>query len=129
MRHLTTLDAEKSDAINIATVIGAFAALCKASGAAFRFPGTQKIYDGVFAQMTDAHVLARASLWAATAETASNEAFNYVHEPFRWRRIWERSLLPSALTQLSHHIGFGSLRVAEFRHSVSSPLICGAKLI
>jgi hypothetical protein len=33
------------------------------------------------------------------------------------------------LTQLSHHIGFGSLRVAEFRHSVSSPLICGAKLI
>ncbi|MFL5281662.1 MAG: NAD-dependent epimerase, partial [Rhodopila sp.] len=63
---------------------------CKASDAAFRFPGTQKIYDGVFAQMTDAHVLARASLWAATAETASNEAFNYVHEPFRWRRIWEK---------------------------------------
>ncbi|MFL5280103.1 MAG: SDR family oxidoreductase [Rhodopila sp.] len=78
------------NAMNIATVIGAFAALCKASDAAFRFPGTQKIYDGVFAQMTDAHVLARASLWAATAETASNEAFNYVHEPFRWRRIWEK---------------------------------------
>jgi nucleoside-diphosphate-sugar epimerase len=78
------------NAMNIATVIGAFAALSKASGAAFRFPGTQTVYEGVFAQMTDAHALARASLWAATADGAANEAFNYVHEPFRWRRVWER---------------------------------------
>jgi nucleoside-diphosphate-sugar epimerase len=78
------------NAMNIATVIGAFAALCKMSGAAFRFPGTPKVYEGVFAQMTDAHALARASVWAATADSARNEAFNYVHEPFRWRRIWEK---------------------------------------
>ena len=78
------------NAMNIATVIGAFAALSKASGAAFRFPGTPKVYEGVFAQMTDAHALARASLWAATSDKARNEAFNYVHEPFRWRRIWEK---------------------------------------
>src|SRR3954453_568644 len=31
-----------------------------------------------------------------------------------------------SMAQLSHHFGFGSLRVAEFRHSVSAPLICGA---
>jgi nucleoside-diphosphate-sugar epimerase len=78
------------NAMNIATVVGAFAALSKASGAAFRFPGTQKVYEAVFAQMTDAHALARASLWAGTADRARNEAFNYVHEPFRWRRIWEK---------------------------------------
>jgi nucleoside-diphosphate-sugar epimerase len=78
------------NAMNIATVIGAFAAISKASGAAFRFPGTPKVYEDVFAQMTDAHALARASLWAATAERARNQAFNYVHEPFRWRRIWEK---------------------------------------
>jgi nucleoside-diphosphate-sugar epimerase len=78
------------NAMNIATVIGAFAALCKTSGAAFRFPGTPKVYEGVFAQMTDAHALARASVWAATADGARNKAFNYVHEPFRWRRIWEK---------------------------------------
>ena len=78
------------NAMNIATVVGAFAALSNATGAAFRFPGTQKVYEGVFAQMTDAHSLARASLWAATADRARNEAFNYVHEPFRWRRIWEK---------------------------------------
>lgn len=78
------------NAMNIATVIGAFAALSKATGSAFRFPGSVTTYEGVFAQVTDAHALARASLWAAVAETAHNQAFNYVHEPFRWRRVWER---------------------------------------
>ncbi|USI73766.1 NAD-dependent epimerase/dehydratase family protein [Sphingomonas morindae] len=76
--------------MNIAMVIGAYAALVRAAGAAFRFPGPAQVYDGVFAQLTDAHALARASLWAATAEAARGQAFNYVHEPFRWRRIWER---------------------------------------
>ena len=79
------------NAMNIATVIGAFAALSKATGSAFRFPGSAKVYDGVFHQMTDARALARASLWAAAADSARNEAFNYVHEPFRWRRVWERT--------------------------------------
>ena len=77
------------NAMNIATVIGAYAALSKADGAAFRFPGTAHVYDHCLAQFTDAHALARASLWAATASTARGEAFNYVHAPFRWRRVWE----------------------------------------
>ncbi|MFC0410364.1 SDR family oxidoreductase [Roseomonas elaeocarpi] len=76
------------NAMNIATVIGAYAALCRARGAAFRFPGSEHVYRGVLAQVTDAHALARASLWAATAGAARNQAFNYVHEPFRWERIW-----------------------------------------
>jgi len=78
------------NAMNIATVIGAFAAICKATGSAFRFPGSASTYERVFAEVTDAHALARASLWAATADTARNQAFNYVHEPFRWRRVWEQ---------------------------------------
>jgi nucleoside-diphosphate-sugar epimerase len=78
------------NAMNIAMVIGAFAALSRQQGAAFRFPGPAKVYDGVLAQVTDAHALARASVWAATADAAQGEAFNYVHEPFRWRRIWEQ---------------------------------------
>ncbi len=78
------------NAMNIATVIGAYAALSKADGAAFRFPGTAQVYDHCLAQFTDAHALARASLWAATAKTARGEAFNYVHAPFRWRRVWEK---------------------------------------
>jgi nucleoside-diphosphate-sugar epimerase len=77
------------NAMNIATVIGSFAAITRATGSAFRFPGSEKVYDRVLAQFTDAHALARASLWAALSPAARNEAFNYVHEPFRWRRVWE----------------------------------------
>jgi nucleoside-diphosphate-sugar epimerase len=78
------------NAMNIATVIGAYAALSAADGAAFRFPGSRKTYDGCLAQVTDAHMLARASLWAADADAAAGQAFNYVHPPFRWRRMWEK---------------------------------------
>jgi nucleoside-diphosphate-sugar epimerase len=78
------------NAMNIATVIGAYAALSAADGAAFRFPGSRKTYDDCLAQVTDAHALARASLWAATADEAASQAFNYVHPPFRWRRMWEK---------------------------------------
>ncbi|HEX8418711.1 MAG TPA: NAD-dependent epimerase/dehydratase family protein [Sphingomonas sp.] len=81
------------NAMNIATVIGAYAALSAADGAAFRFPGSRKTYDDCLAQVTDAHALARASLWAAIAPEASGEAFNYVHPPFRWRRMWEKIAL------------------------------------
>ena len=49
------------------------------------------------AQLTDAHALARASLWAATADAARGQAFNYVHEPFRWERVWRRVAAALAL--------------------------------
>ncbi|NPD69217.1 SDR family oxidoreductase [Lichenicola cladoniae] len=78
------------NAMNIAMVIGTFAAICKATGTPFRFPGSTKVYDGVFAQFTDARLLGRASLWSATSDAGRNQAFNYVHEPFRWHRIWNR---------------------------------------
>ena len=76
--------------MNAAVVIGVFAALCHATRTPFRFPGPAHVYDGVFAQITDARLLARASLWAATADPARNQAFNYVGEPFRWSTIWRR---------------------------------------
>ncbi len=78
------------NAMNMAMVIGVFAALSKATGTPFRFPGPERVYNGVLAQFTDARQLARASLWAATAEAARGGSFNYVHEPFRWERIWNQ---------------------------------------
>lgn len=74
--------------MNIAMVIGVFAALSKQAGVPLRFPGSMRTYREVVAQLTDAHWLARASIWAALAPTARNEAFNLVGEPFRWERIW-----------------------------------------
>lgn len=76
--------------MNIAMVIGVFATLCKATGTPFRFPGTAQVHDGVLAQFTDARLLGQASLWSATADAAAGEAFNYVHEPFRWQRVWRQ---------------------------------------
>ena len=74
--------------MNIAMVLGAFAALSREAGLPLRFPGTPKVYDGVLAQTTDAGWMARASVWAALDPAARNEAFNLVGEPFRWERIW-----------------------------------------
>jgi hypothetical protein len=45
-----------------------------------------------------------------------------------YRKEFRRVLHLDTLTQLSHHFGFGILKVAEFRHFAKSPLICGAKL-
>lgn len=76
--------------MNIAMVIGVFAALSKQAGVPLRFPGSMRTYREVVAQFTDAHWLARASLWAALAPNARNEAFNLVGEPVRWERIWTK---------------------------------------
>lgn len=75
---------------NIAMVIGAYAALCREAGVPLKFPGSPHTYRGVYAQLTDAHWLGRASLWAATADNARNEAFNLVGEPFRWNHLWKK---------------------------------------
>lgn len=76
--------------MNIALVVGAFAALSKAEGVPLRFPGSRRTYEDVYAQVTDSRWLARASVWAALDPAARNQAFNLVGEPFRWERIWNR---------------------------------------
>jgi hypothetical protein len=76
--------------MNIAVVIGAFAALSKKAGIPLRFPGSMRTYREVLGQLTDAQWLGRASVWAALSDNARNEAFNLVGEPFRWERIWKR---------------------------------------
>ena len=74
--------------MNIATVIGAFASLSRETGTPLRFPGPREVYEDTWAQVTDSRALGRASLWAATAAAARDQAFNYVHEPFHWRDVW-----------------------------------------
>ena len=44
----------------------------------------------MLAQFTDARLFGHASLWSATADAPRGEAFNYVHEPFRWERVWRQ---------------------------------------
>src|SRR3954452_17691072 len=74
--------------MNIALVVGAFAEISRALGIPLRFPGTDKAF-GQLVQFTDARLLARASLWAATSDRAGGEAFNVTNgDVFRWERMW-----------------------------------------
>lgn len=75
--------------MNIALVVGVFAELSRELGVPLRFPGKDKAY-GQLVQFTDAGLLARASVWAASDKTASGEAFNVTNgDVFRWERMWE----------------------------------------
>ncbi|QFT83351.1 NAD dependent epimerase/dehydratase family protein [Halomonas sp. THAF12] len=74
--------------MNIAVVIGVFAALSRELGVPMRYPGTEAAYR-VLMQFTDADLLGEASAWAATAEGIAGEAFNITNgDVFRWERLW-----------------------------------------
>lgn len=74
--------------MNLAMVIGAYASISKELGLPLRFPGKAYPY---LAQMTDATLLARCTLWAATEEKCAFETFNVTNgDFFRWESMWER---------------------------------------
>ncbi|MHA1114440.1 MAG: SDR family oxidoreductase [Alphaproteobacteria bacterium] len=75
---------------NLILLLAAYAAVSKELGLPLRFPGSQGRFDSV-AQATDAGLLAKAMLWAATTPGAADRDFNIVNgDPFRWRHVWPR---------------------------------------
>ena len=71
--------------MNLPPVIGAYAAIRRAEGLAFCFPGGA---DWVW-EAVDTRLIARAALWAARASAAANETFNLTNgEVFSWRDMW-----------------------------------------
>lgn len=74
--------------MNIGVTLAAYAAICKATGKPFVFPGSVAQYTGL-SDVADARLLARHLSWAAVTPSARNEAFNVVNgDVFRWRRMW-----------------------------------------
>ncbi|WP_192798588.1 SDR family oxidoreductase [Brucella anthropi] len=74
--------------LNLAMAIATYAAFCREYQVPFAFPGNQGAYTSI-SQATDAGLLARASLWAATAPRAANEAYNVANgDYFRWENLW-----------------------------------------
>ena len=116
--------------MNIALVIGAFAEISRALGVPLRFPGTDKAF-GQLVQVTDARLLARASLWAATSDRAGGEAFNVTNgDVFRWERMWDdiarhlgmETASPVPLRLESHMADKGPLwRTLAERHGLAEP--------
>jgi nucleoside-diphosphate-sugar epimerase len=74
--------------MNLAMVIAVYASMSRELGIPLRFPGKPGAY-GSLIEMTDADLLARATVWAATTEAGRNEAYNITNgDLFRWSSMW-----------------------------------------
>jgi nucleoside-diphosphate-sugar epimerase len=84
------VDFAPTRARNLASTIGAYAALCRETGTPFDFPGHPDAYDRLL-EVTDAALLARAIAWMFGEPGAANQAFNLTNgDVFRWSRLWPR---------------------------------------
>lgn len=76
--------------MNLAMVIAVYASISKELGLPLRFPGKPGAYDKLL-EMTDAGLLAKATLWAATDPRCANQAFNITNgDLFRWEELWPK---------------------------------------
>ncbi|WP_217597916.1 SDR family oxidoreductase [Cohnella sp. GbtcB17] len=76
--------------MNLAMVIAVYAAISKELGLPLRFPGKPGAYDSLL-EMTDAGLLARATVWAATDPRCANQAFNIANgDLYRWNELWPK---------------------------------------
>ncbi|HEY9621691.1 MAG TPA: hypothetical protein V6C78_15125 [Crinalium sp.] len=76
--------------MSIVLVIAVYAEICRFYNIPMRFPGSVGAYNAL-AQVTDAELLAKAVLWAATAPRAAGETHNITNgDLFRWKYLWSR---------------------------------------
>jgi nucleoside-diphosphate-sugar epimerase len=76
--------------MNLAMVIAVYASISRELGVPLRFPGKPGAY-GSLLEMTDAGMLAAATVWAATDPAGANQAFNIANgDLFRWSELWPR---------------------------------------
>jgi len=89
-RPHTIIGKAVGNAMNMGTTLAAYATLCRETGRPFLFPGSAAQWHGL-TDMTDARLLARHLLWAATTPAAADQAFNVVDgDVFRWSWMWGR---------------------------------------
>lgn len=76
--------------MNLALVFAVYASIAKELRVPLRFPGKPGAYDKLL-EMTDARLLARATVWAATDPHCANQAFNISNgDLFRWNDLWPK---------------------------------------
>jgi len=76
--------------MNLALVIAMYASISKELGLPLRFPGKPGAYTKLL-EMTDAGLLAKATVWAATNPKCANQAFNITNgDLFRWNELWPK---------------------------------------
>jgi nucleoside-diphosphate-sugar epimerase len=78
------------NAMNIALTLGVYAAICRARGLPFVYPGSSTQWNGL-TDVTDADLLAEQLVWAIDAPAAHDQPFNIANgDVFRWRWMWPR---------------------------------------
>jgi len=78
------------NAMNMAVTLAVYASICKHTGRPFVYPGSPEQYNAV-TDVTDARILAKQLLWAATTPEAADTPFNIVNgDVFRWTWLWAR---------------------------------------
>lgn len=78
------------NAMNMAVTLAVYASICKHTGRPFVYPGSPEQYNAV-TDVTDARILAKQLLWAATTPAAANMPFNISNgELFRWTWLWQQ---------------------------------------
>lgn len=76
--------------MNLVLVIAVYATISKELGLPLRFPGKPGAYDKLM-DFTDAGLLAKATVWAATNPTCANQAFNITNgDLIRWNELWPK---------------------------------------
>jgi nucleoside-diphosphate-sugar epimerase len=76
--------------LNLVSLIAVYASICKELGIPFRFPGKPGAYHPLI-ELTDADLLAKATVWAATSPEGANQAFNINNgDLFRWEDLWPK---------------------------------------
>ena len=76
--------------MNMGTTLAVYASICKETGRPFQWPGSEAQWNGL-SDVTDARVIAKQLAWAATTESARNQAFNITNgDYFRWSWLWPR---------------------------------------
>jgi nucleoside-diphosphate-sugar epimerase len=76
--------------MNLALAIAVYASVSRALRLPLRFPGKPGAYNTLM-EMTDAGLLAKATVWAATTPACANQAFNITNgDLFRWNELWPK---------------------------------------
>ena len=76
--------------MNMGVTLAVYATLCKEEQLPFVFPGSEAQWNGL-SDVTDARLLAKQIVWAATTPEAHNEAFNIANgDVFRWKWLWQQ---------------------------------------
>ena len=74
---------------NPVSTIGAYAAILRELGWPLHFPADEAVWTADL-NVTDASLLAKAMIWAATEPRCAGQAFNIVNgDTFCWRDVWE----------------------------------------